>query len=86
MQDENDLREKFKDHPQAQLAMEHNAIWQNTLALRLTTMHFLRELEEVNTFDYYPFIDEVFENVLDLLSNIERESFEICKGVINNVK
>lgn len=81
-----DIKKRFENHPKAQLAMDHNAIWQNALALRLNTMHFLSEVKEFNAFEYYLMIDEVFGEVIQLLKNIEHESFEICKGVIDSAK
>jgi hypothetical protein len=65
---------------------DHNAIWQNALALKIAMINFLEECEEKDLDKHYPNSSEVFTEVLGVLDQIETESFFKCREVLKNVQ
>jgi hypothetical protein len=78
IREENPIAYKFID--------DHNAIWQNALALKVVMINFVEETEAHNVDEYYKHTTEIIKEVLELLDHIETESFFKCRDVLNSVK
>jgi hypothetical protein len=62
---------------------DHNALWQNALALKITMSHIKNEMIEYDANEYYPQIENVIDLVIDALDQIETNSFKGAKGALH---
>lgn len=81
------IRQKIKsENPKAYTFIDdHNAIWQNALALKVAMINFVEETGSHNIDSYYGHTTEIFKEVLELLDHMETESFFKCRDVLNSV-
>lgn len=80
-------RKIMAENPKAyQFIDDHNAIWQNALALKIAMINFLEEAEAHKIDSYYKHTTEIFTEVLQVLDQMETESFFKCRDVLNSVQ
>ena len=73
--------EALMKNPEVMLHVEnHNAIWQNALALKLVIHNTWLEMQDHDCNEYYGDLEEVFADFLKKINIVEQRSYELAKA------
>lgn len=72
--------EKCKENAELMQHIEnHNAIWQNALALKIVIHNSWLEMQEYGCENYYGDLEAVIHEFLDRINLVEQRSYHIAK-------